>query len=53
MDNSSYNRFGLGAFLASVLFCLVFFIYISYVHEGVDLKEVDESAMSPEQSLAE
>lgn len=42
MDNNrdEHNRAGLVAFLFSVGFCLVFFIYIAYIHPGVDLKEV-------------
>ena len=46
MDNSqdSYNRGGFIAFLFSVGFCLVFFIYISFIHPGVDLNELEEQA---------
>jgi len=35
---------GLIAFLGSVAFCLLFFVYISYIHPGIDLKEVQEAA---------
>lgn len=44
-DNSDeYNRGGLIAFSASIIFCLIFFIYISFVDKGVDLKEVSVEA---------
>lgn len=45
MDNNldQHNKGGLWAFLASVTFCVVFFIYIAFVHQGVDLKEVSEA----------
>jgi mono/diheme cytochrome c family protein len=52
MDNQqdSYNKGGFLAFLFSVVFCLVFFIYIAFVHKGVDLKEVTDA--QPEQQMA-
>jgi mono/diheme cytochrome c family protein len=37
-----YNKSGLIAMAGSVAFCLLFFIYIAFVHPGVDLKEVPE-----------
>jgi mono/diheme cytochrome c family protein len=44
MDSNldQHNKGGLLAFLISVIFCVGFFIYISFVHKGVDLKEVQE-----------
>ena len=53
MDNSSYNKFGLFAFVGSVSFCLVFFIYISFVEKGVDLKEIKAPEPAVEQTLSE
>jgi mono/diheme cytochrome c family protein len=43
-DNNldQHNKAGLWAFLVSVIFCTVFFVYISFVHKGVDLKEIPE-----------
>ncbi len=52
MQNDSYNRGGYLAFLFSMVFSLAFFIYISLVHPGVDLKEIPEP-VPVEQSLAE
>ncbi|MEK6555483.1 MAG: cytochrome c [Bdellovibrionota bacterium] len=45
MDNNSdqYNKGGLIAFVFSMVFCFGFFIYISFVHPGIDLKEVSEA----------
>ncbi len=45
MDNNhdQYNKGGLIAFVFSMAFCFVFFIYISFLHPGVDLKEVAET----------
>ncbi len=46
MSNNAdaHNRGGFFALIFSVAFCLVFFIYVSFMEKGVDLKEVDESA---------
>lgn len=40
MQKDSYNRGGYIAFLFSMVFSLSFFVYIVFVHPGVDLKEV-------------
>jgi mono/diheme cytochrome c family protein len=42
MRNDSYNRGGYIAFLFSMFFSLGFFIYITLVHPGINLKEVPE-----------
>jgi len=44
MDNNrdEHNRGGLIVFLFSVGFCLLFFVYIAFIHPGVDLKEVKD-----------
>lgn len=50
----TYNRSGLFAFLFSVGFCLAFFIYISFIHPGVDLNELEEQAAAKaEQVMAD
>ncbi len=48
----TYNRGGFLAFLFSMAFSLSFFVYISFIHPGVDLKEVPESAVEVEQTIA-
>lgn len=35
-----HNKGGLWAFLFSVAFCCVFFVYVAFIHPDVDLKEV-------------
>lgn len=35
----TYNHGGLIAFVFSMAFCFLFFIYVSFIHQGVDLKE--------------
>ncbi|MEO0335513.1 MAG: cytochrome c [Pseudomonadota bacterium] len=49
----SYNRGGFYAFIFSMGFSLLFFVYIAFVHPGVDLKEIPESEMQAEQTLAD
>ncbi|MEQ1665132.1 MAG: cytochrome c [Bdellovibrionales bacterium] len=51
-NRDEYNRGGLIAFVGSVTFCLLFFIYISFIHPGVDLKEVTAAVASPDATLA-
>ena len=50
MQNDSYNRGGYIAFLFSMVFSLAFFIYVTVVHPGIDLKELPEQAA--DQTLA-
>lgn len=40
MQNDSYNRGGFIAFIFSMVFSILFFAYIVWIHPGVDLKEV-------------
>ncbi len=40
MQNNDYNRGGYIAFLFSMAFSLAFFIYVTVVHPGIDLKEL-------------
>jgi len=44
MQNDSYNRGGFIAFLFSMVFSLSFFVYITLIHKGIDLKEVAPEA---------
>jgi len=53
MLNDSYNRGGYIAFLFSMAFSLAFFVYVTVIHPGVDLKETrDQPAAGAEQTLA-
>lgn len=47
-----YNKGGLIALVFSVGFCLLFFGYISFIHPGVDLKEIPEEVPGAEQVMA-
>ena len=44
MQNDNYNRGGYVAFLFSMGFSLLFFVYVTVVHPGIDLKEIPEQA---------
>lgn len=52
-SQDTYNKGGFYAFLFSMGFSLLFFVYIAFVHPGVDLKEIPESELQAEQTLAE
>jgi len=53
-DNSDqHNRGGMTAFLFSMAFVLIFFIYVSFFHQGVDLKENLQVAQKVRTDLAE
>ncbi|MCM2282568.1 MAG: hypothetical protein NDI61_12060, partial [Bdellovibrionaceae bacterium] len=41
-DQNHYNTGGYIAFIGSMVFTILFFIYISFIHKGVDLKEVTQ-----------
>jgi mono/diheme cytochrome c family protein len=51
-ERDDYNKGGLIAFVFSIAFCLVFFIYIAFVHPGVDLKEINEAGAEAGSSAA-
>lgn len=51
MQNDSYNRGGFIAFVFSMAFSLIFFVYVAWIYPGIDLKEVPEVA-APTQTLA-
>jgi mono/diheme cytochrome c family protein len=54
MQKDSYNRGGYIAFLFSMVFSLLFFVYITIFHPGIDLKEVTPApAPGAEQKVAE
>lgn len=38
-----YNRGGMIAFTFSMVVTLVFFVYVAFIHSGVDLKEIPKS----------
>lgn len=44
MQNDSYNRGGFIAFLFSMAFSLAFFVYVTAVQPGINLKEIPEEA---------
>jgi mono/diheme cytochrome c family protein len=48
MQNDNYNRGGYYAFVFSMVFSLVFFMYITFVHKGIDLKEIPEQQAGAE-----
>lgn len=39
-DPGSYNQSGMRAFMFSMVVTMVFFVYVAFVHKGVDLKEI-------------
>lgn len=41
-DQNHHNTGGYIAFIGSMVFTILFFIYISFIHKGVDLKEVSQ-----------
>ncbi len=51
--NDQHNQGGMIAFIGSMVFVLVFFIYIVAIHPGVDLKENIQEPQSANAVLAE
>jgi mono/diheme cytochrome c family protein len=51
-NEDQYNRGGMIAFLFSMAFVVLFFIYISFVHPGVDLKENIQAVPAAGSNLA-
>ncbi len=52
-DPNDYNRGGMIAFIFSMVFTFAFFIYVSVIHKGVDLKEIpEEGAEGATQTMA-
>jgi mono/diheme cytochrome c family protein len=52
MQKDTYNRGGFIAFLFSMAFSLLFFVYVTVVHPGINLKEIPEPLQVPEQTVA-
>ena len=42
-DPGDYNRGGMIAFMFSMVVTMVFFVYVGFVHKGVDLKEIPQT----------
>lgn len=51
-NQDTYNKGGFIAFLFSMVFTLLFFVYISFVHPGVELNEIKKEGQKAEQTLA-
>lgn len=49
-DYGDYNRGGMWAFAFSMLVTLIFFIYVAFIHSGVDLKEMEQDVPKTEKS---
>ena len=48
-----YNRGGMLAFSFSMVITLVFFVYVAFVHSGVDLQELKKAQEAKEQAAPE
>ncbi len=54
-----YNRGGMLAFSFSMVITMAFFVYVAFIHSGVDLKEIPDTdstkqeQAAPEQDVAE
>lgn len=42
-DYGDYNRGGMIAFSFSMVITIVFFVYVAFIHSGVDLKEIQQT----------
>jgi mono/diheme cytochrome c family protein len=49
-NQDEHNRSGFFVFIFSVVVCIAFFIYISFIQKGIDLKEVPVSAVADNKS---
>ena len=49
-DYGDYNRGGMLAFSFSMVVTLAFFVYVSFIHSGVDLKEIKPPQQQTEQT---
>lgn len=49
-DYGDYNRGGMLAFSFSMVATLVFFVYVAFIHSGVDLKELEQSQPKAEKT---
>ena len=48
-QHGDYNRGGMIAFAFSMAITLAFFVYVAFVHQGVDLKELQQEQPQTEQ----
>ncbi len=46
---ADYNRGGMLAFSFSMVLTLAFFVYVAFIHSGVDLKEIQPPTEQPTQ----
>lgn len=49
-DYGDYNRGGMLAFSFSMVITLAFFVYVAFIHSGVDLKELPSADTKVEKS---
>ena len=47
-DYGDYNRSGMFAFSFSMVVTLAFFVYVAFIHSGVDLKEMQTEPVKTE-----
>lgn len=47
---ADYNRGGMLAFSFSMVITLVFFVYVAFIHSGVDLQEIKGSQPKTEEA---
>lgn len=48
-----YNRGGMLAFSFSMVITLVFFVYVAFVHSGVDLQELKKAQEAKQQEASQ
>ena len=49
-DPGDYNRTGMLTFMVSMVATMGFFVYVSFIHAGVDLKEIPTEKPAAEKS---
>lgn len=52
-SEDTYNKAGFFVFLFSMTFSLCFFVYVGFVHPGIDLKEIPEQPTAGPADLAQ
>jgi hypothetical protein len=50
---ADYNRGGMIAFTFSMVVTLAFFVYVAFIHSGVDLKEIQKEQQAVEAATPE
>lgn len=48
----SYNKGGFYALMLSITFCLLFFVYIAFIHPGIHIDQLKESTEGTEMQMA-